>query len=337
MPVEEIGNIHYEAIVKSIRQQRCVPFLGAGVNASGDGYEGLPLGREVARHLASSLTGLDTKELEDLRRDAKLRMVKTLARLDEAELHRLTKAEIDEHLSRIGAHREILQLALQDLARIALRVDVEAGPGFLLDKIRQILDVECEPSPVLKTLAGLPFDLMVTTNYDRLLEDALGERLGEKVVQKVSGFNDRDQELMQCQLLSPGGVIVYKMHGSFPDNGPGDDRLVITEEDYIEFLTVVGRTNIGVPELIKGKFVRNTLLFLGYSLEDWDFRALYKVLIEPLPSRSKPVSFAIQRDPSDFWVRYWDRKGVRILKVDLYEFTEELERRFQQSPGGGRR
>ena len=113
--------------------------------------------------------------------------------------------------------------------------------------------------------------------------------------------------------------------------------LVITEEDYIEFLTVVGRANIGVPELIKGKFVRNTLLFLGYSLEDWDFRALFKVLTEPLPTWDKPVSFAIQRDPSDFWVRYWDRKGVRILKVDLYEFAEELERRFQQAPGRGRR
>lgn len=49
MPVAEIQPVHYEAIVNRIHDGRCVPFLGAGVNAIGDGYPGLPLGGEVAR------------------------------------------------------------------------------------------------------------------------------------------------------------------------------------------------------------------------------------------------------------------------------------------------
>jgi hypothetical protein len=105
--------------------------------------------------------------------------------------------------------------------------------------------------------------------------------------------------------------------------------VVVTEEDYIQFLTVVNDPVKGVPNFIGGKLTTSTLLFLGYSLEDWDFRTLYKTLVEQRPSKlERRVAFAVQWDPPDFWVEYWRPKGVRIIDWDVYEFADELERRY---------
>jgi hypothetical protein len=121
-------------------------------------------------------------------------------------------------------------------------------------------------------------------------------------------------------------VVVYKIHGTL---GDGSTEVIVSEEDYIEFLTVVGGDGkAGVPRLISNLMVDSSLLFLGYSLEDWDFRTLYKGLVEPLPFRQQRLSFALQKDPSPFWEAYWASKQVKIYNVDLYEFADELRGRM---------
>ena len=83
----------------------------------------------------------------------------------------------------------------------------------------------------------------------------------------------------------------------------------------------------GVPRLISGELADGTLLFLGYSLEDWTFRTIFKGLIESLPKTKQRRSFAIQLHPPDFWVRFWQSKGVEIYDMDLHDFADELARR----------
>lgn len=101
--------------------------------------------------------------------------------------------------------------------------------------------------------------------------------------------------------------------------------IIITEDDYIQFLTVIGKQ--GIPTFIKSALTSSTLLFLGYSLEDWDFRTVYKALIEGLERREQLKSYAIQRYPSGFWVDFWkgQNKKVQIRDVDVYDFAEDLK------------
>src|ERR1700692_3240622 len=47
-------------------------------------------------------------------------------------------------------------------------------------------------------------------------------------------------------------------------------------------------------EVLEASDVFRRLLFLGYSLEDWDFRTLYRGLIEVLPEDDRRTAFAIQ-------------------------------------------
>ena len=111
--------------------------------------------------------------------------------------------------------------------------------------------------------------------------------------------------------------------------------MVLTEEDYIKFLTVAPIENIGVPNVIAGKLGVSTLLFLGYGLEDWDFRVIFHALIRKLPVSDLRKSFAIQKKPSEFWTKYWGNQGVDIYDYDLYQFANDLAKQYKDCAGAG--
>jgi hypothetical protein len=332
MPAKtKITENDWDLIIERTYQKQCVPFLGAAVNVSNEsrGYQGLPIGSKVALRLVEKL----------LKRQVPVTQWEDLAEVTAK----------DQQLAwPNGEYKELTRIDLQNLARVALQIATSKDVPQLVDLIRNILPdapAQVEPSPLLQTLATLPLRLIVTTNYDRLMERALDGKAPYVIVQPTKGFSAKEQKRQQKELAKHltthkdrlDGTIVYKIHGTFdevlnPVTGllKENSAIIITEEDYIEFLTVVGKENGSVPNLITQLMVDSTLLFLGYSLEDWDIRTLYKGLIERLDPNMKRKSFAIQRDPSDFWVEYWDKKGIAIYNVDLYEFSDQLRTRYQQ-------
>jgi hypothetical protein len=289
-----VSAAHFELIVKRIQDRACVPFLGAAANVKSD----------ALRYKGLPL-GTD------------------VARALITKVHAFTGRD------------------LLNLARISLEYEFEVDRQFLVDELLKILpDQSCTPSPLLKTLARLPFKTVITTNYDRLLEKALADkgvpfktlvqpRSGwDTTAEVIKGFNDLDVYK---------GTVVYKIHGSF-DVEPGQQpppSVIITEDDYIDFLTVLGREKekIGIPNFVIKRITGSTLLFLGYSLEDWDFRTIYKGWIETLPPHQSRKSFAFQRDPPGFWVDFWQRKGVIIYNVDLYDFSQQLYDKYRATYG----
>jgi hypothetical protein len=320
MALDTLSENEWKLIVDRIRDGHCVPFLGAGVNASSDDgtYQGLPLGSEVSCQLLEKWLGLENVDLRNLLK------VETYKAIDDSERY--------TDLKRVG---------LENLARVSLHVEYVDDFKLLLKYLREILpDHKRVPSPLLRTLARLPmpaedtappFQLIVTTNYDNLLERAFDEAQVplKKIVQPKQGFNAKQQSTLQKELSIYKGVVLYKIHGSFlEDRKKENPEIVITEEDYIEFLHSVVNSKKGIPGLIRGKLQGSTLLFLGYSLEDLDFRTLFKGMIERLPDRDQVKSFAIQRKPSPFWVDFWTKKKVEIRDVDLYSFAEKLRQRL---------
>jgi SIR2-like protein len=326
-----ITDADWYTIVESIEDGLCVPFLGAAVNLSVDGYAGLPLGYEVAERLLAPLVGKKQITFDEF-------VTVTPGPL-------LTPADEDDE--QVTALKELLQdlirVRAEDLARVALHVESGAGKGTLVKRLKKILtSEECKPSRILTTIAELPIRLVVTTNYDELMEEAYrrAEPAQEPLVipQPLNGFKPAQRarwakELAAVVPKNPGPrqaderPIVYKIHGSL---GEDFGELIVSEEDYIGFLDTLGRNRkAGVPTLIQDLVVQSRLLFLGYSLEDWDFRTLWKGLVEPIPTEQKRVSFAIQKDPSPFWVRFWQAKQVTIYNVDLYEFVDELREKLQ--------
>ncbi len=107
----------------------------------------------------------------------------------------------------------------------------------------------------------LPFNAVVTTNYDKLLERAYHQYRGDlpKVV------TSRDRESLGSLLFS-GGFFILKAHGDIDDAA----SLVLTARDYREII----HANPAFDALFSALLMTRSILFLGYSLGDPDFRLL---------------------------------------------------------------
>ena len=301
----------WQTIVERLHVGQCVPFLGAGVNATSPTYRGLPLGAQVALEIARDL----------------------VAAADIGEFDELAKVEVLNDA--LKEYPQLLRLELQDLARVAFHLERAVDNPHVMQLVRRLLaDEDREPSALLTTLAELPVPVIVTTNYDGLMEKAL-QKAGREyltVVQPIGGFHPDDliaQDAEVVEAVADERLVLYKIHGSFGANAGGPiDRIILTEEDYIEFLTVVANDEIGIPPKIRSTMATGTLLFLGYSLEDWDFRTIFKGTIERLQRYDIYKSFAIQRNPSAFWSKFWEQKKVVIYDMDLSEFAAQLQVKF---------
>ncbi len=57
------------------------------------------------------------------------------------------------------------------------------------------------------------------------------------------------------------------------------DSLVLTEDDYFDFLIGVTEDPSLVPLPVRSALADSALLFLGFGLEDWDVRVLLRSLV----------------------------------------------------------
>jgi hypothetical protein len=106
------------------------------------------------------------------------------------------------------------------------------------------------------------------------------------------------------------------MHGSVSQTSSNWDSFVITEEDYIQFLS---RIRNAVPAAFRTYFSDRSFLFLGYGLQDWNFRVLLKEV-----SNSGNTSWAILKTPTLFERALWSKRGVKLYDVLLEDFLAEL-------------
>src|SRR5919198_1958923 len=219
---DDLGS-HYVVVVTQILQGKVVPFLGAGANNCGRPEETsfqagrlLPSGGELSRYLAQK--------------------------------YGYTKGDLDE------------------LVRVAEHVAMTAGEGALFDQLRRLFNVDYPPNPLHRLLAGLPgllrakgyppqYQLIVTTNYDDVLERAFaeaGEEMdvfsymtlgqgqqgkflhlpphGEPVL--VDSANDYRGLLLDDEDNLPHPTIL-KIHGAVNRTDRNRDSYVITEDHYI--------------------------------------------------------------------------------------------------------
>jgi hypothetical protein len=109
-------------------------------------------------------------------------------------------------------------------------------------------------------VARLPCDLFYTTNFDELLERSLYNRSVERfpvVVSESDAQYNSDRR----------GLQVRKVHGTISR----PDGLVITRQDFAQ----VRSKNPVIVETLRNHLRSYTFLFIGYSLSDPDFAAIY--------------------------------------------------------------
>jgi hypothetical protein len=228
-----------------------------------------------------------------------------------------------------------------DLAKVSsYYVDV-AGRDGLRDRLRTVFNNSYAPGPLHETLAAAPAPLViVVTNYDTLVEAAFCKigRPYDLVVYPADRKDFANATLhwvygeSEPRVLPPNELdidlakttVIFKMHGSVVAQAAEWDSFVITEEDYIEFLSRM-TTSAAIPPLFLSHFRDRSFLFLGYSLRDWNLRVLLRKCFERRDPDGAP-SWAIQRKPSELEQALWDNpsRKVKIYDVELDAFAAKL-------------
>lgn len=116
------------------------------------------------------------------------------------------------------------------------------------------------------------------------------------------------------------------MHGSIDE----PRSMVITQSDYIRYLAYLNDIDRGMPEYFRKMIIPQfTLLFLGYSLEDWNFQVIWEgVLSQQANLNLNKDAYALVKNPSHMQTRYWAKRNVVVLDQDLTEFARKLAEHF---------
>lgn len=185
------------------------------------------------------------------------------------ELELLERAELVERARKSKGVSD-----LEFARKVATFVDVSSGSYF-------------SPSIVHNTLADLEPGLIITTNYDRIIERSLNSDPNGEVAFNVWTYPDRVEQIISsssCRvddglgdLFREGSPLIVKLHGGIPDIGPeaaGEvDVEGVSDDSYqLVFSYKSYRKAYGpesnVPSFLRAVFASFQVVFIGYSLRD---------------------------------------------------------------------
>lgn len=213
------------------------------------------------------------------------------------------------------------------------------------DVVRQLDYPRFEPGveDPLRLLAKLPLKIYVTTSYSDFLERALMAeekmprtqlcfyRVGKSTI-RPEHLPDRD---FKPTATNPAVVHLYGLEDY-------TNTLVLSEDDYMNFLmNAVEEINSQdyYPSYLRGALPESSLILLGYHMQDWDFRTLFRFgskvrKIEAVDDELTP-SVAIQFKPSleqkeiearslQYLEQYFAKRNFRVKWTGAEEFVYEL-------------
>lgn len=155
------------------------------------------------------------------------------------------------------------------------------------------------PGKALTALARLPFETIATTNFDLLLERTYGS-LDLPLITQVTES--------QLTLATPfEGVKLFKFHGDL--NHP--DQMVVTEADYDGFAARTPLFAIHLAYLLTAY----TPLFIGYSLDDYDFRSVWRSVHLYLKGFQR-LGYTIQVGATPEKILRFHRRNVYVVNFD---------------------
>ncbi|HUC22781.1 MAG TPA: SIR2 family protein [Streptosporangiaceae bacterium] len=237
-----------------------------------------------------------------------------------------------------------------NLARVTQYIaTLRKSPPFAKRRVQEQIEerrnhfiaTEGRPFPEnYQMLANLQLPIYLTTNYDDFLTRALSAADRRPQVQVCRWHTQLFDELDNYPEIDPTmkEPFVFHLHGqlSIPSS------LLVTEDDYIDFTVSLGQQDADsvIPHRVRRALATTALLFVGYSLEDWNFRVLMRQLMkqQKVQRSQAPHSYSIQlsdtnipRDKRDkaerFLADYLGAETISIYWGEAGPFLKELDRR----------
>jgi hypothetical protein len=201
---------------------------------------------------------------------------------------------------------------------------------------------ERDPMEPHHVLASLPLPIYISTNPDNLLAEAL-TGVGKEPHAELCCWNDEIEWSTAARnrdyRATEQAPLVYHLFGQMNRR----ESIVLTEDDYFDYLIGVTKHDDIIPPAVVRAWNDNALLFLGFQVDDWNFRVLFRSIMnqEGREKRKKKPHVAVQIDPEEgssvdplqarqYLEKYFQDEDVNIYWGGTEEFVRELWIRWQQ-------
>ncbi len=158
---------------------------------------------------------------------------------------------------------------------------------------RAIPDADVLPSVLHKELVSINWASVITTNIDTLIERAFRKYAPLRLVTPV---------IYEHDMTYITGTPIFKVHGDYNN----EDTWIFSEKDY----------NTRIQPLFIDKlrtlFAENTVIFLGYSINDPDLDAVLYFLKDRIRHFQKKAVF-VTKDSDDLAEPYWRDRNIELL------------------------
>jgi hypothetical protein len=175
----------------------------------------------------------------------------------------------------------------------------EFGRARLIERLSEILLIkDAQPGNAHKEFCTIPFDIVCTTNFDFLLE-----RQYDLTPRYVYPVVDEEQLSINT---GNAGTLLLKLHGDLRH----PKRLVVTETDYDGFLNSYPL----LATYLANQLITKTAVFVGYSLEDPDFRQIWHIVSDRL-GRARRMAYAVAVNAHSADIARFERRGVKVINL----------------------
>jgi hypothetical protein len=231
----------------------------------------------------------------------------------------------------LGAQLVTLPAADAPLAEVAQRFTAEySGQDVRREVAGFYRQHEGAISPLLVTLATLPFYAVITSCHDSLIATAF--RANGKAP-RVERYDFRGGRASNIEMGTPTEPLVYHLYGS-----PAvPQSLVLTEYDLLDFLVSVISKNPPLPQSITAELQKpgKSLLFVGFGVKHWYLRILLHVL---RATQADSRSFALEAFDDGLMGSSFERMvffykigyKIEIFNVLVEDFVRQLAIRYEE-------
>ncbi len=204
------------------------------------------------------------------------------------------------------------------------------------------------PEDPYSVLARLPLPVYITTNYNHLLVAALKDAgkdpqmvvcpWNENIMQPRSIYSREPDYYPTCQR-----PLVYQLFGSLSVR----DSVVLTEDDYFDFLIGITGNKDLIPAEVRAALANTSLLFLGFQMDEWNFRVLFRSILAQQGSgrRDRYTHIAAQIEPEEgrllspvnaqrYLENYFKAEYISIFWGTADDFIKQLWQNWQQYGSG---
>jgi hypothetical protein len=188
------------------------------------------------------------------------------------------------------------------------------GRPRLVERLMELLHIAtAQPGDAHHALCRAGFDLVLTTNFDDLLERAYGAACHPCQLLLTESQLSQGPLQGQAQLL--------KLHGDLSH----PIELVATEDDFDSFLTKRPLMATFAANLL----ITRTPVLLGYSFDDPDTRSLWALIRDRLGElRRRGYALCVGATPTE--VARFGRRGIKVINLSGDDYSVVFAQLFDE-------